>query len=125
MRKVNGRWRFVEYELSGSRYTVLAQGQLCVVLPRAGEGDRLRLHEALSATQLLTRRKASIARSRCSGSSAADIWTRIRAVPSGTTGNPKPVTKTPSSRSRSDSAIAVEVSPTMIGMIAASPSSGA
>ena len=24
-----GRWRFVEYELSGSRYTVLAQGQLC------------------------------------------------------------------------------------------------
>jgi hypothetical protein len=30
MRKVNGRWRFVEYQLSGSRYTVLAQGQLCV-----------------------------------------------------------------------------------------------
>ena len=30
MRKVDGRWRFVEYELSGSRYTVLAQGQLCV-----------------------------------------------------------------------------------------------
>lgn len=30
MRKTNGRWRFVEYELSGSRYTVLAQGQLCV-----------------------------------------------------------------------------------------------
>jgi cytochrome P460 len=30
MRKANGRWRFVEYELSGSRYTVLAQGQLCV-----------------------------------------------------------------------------------------------
>ena len=30
MRKVNGRWRFVEYELSGSRYTTLAQGQLCV-----------------------------------------------------------------------------------------------
>jgi Cytochrome P460 len=29
MRKVSGRWRFVEYELSGSRYTVLAQGQLC------------------------------------------------------------------------------------------------
>jgi len=29
MRKVNGRWRFVEYQLSGSRYTVLAQGQLC------------------------------------------------------------------------------------------------
>lgn len=29
MRKLNGRWRFVEYELSGSRYTVLAQGQLC------------------------------------------------------------------------------------------------
>ena len=30
MRKVSGRWRFVEYQLSGSRYTVLAQGQLCV-----------------------------------------------------------------------------------------------
>ena len=30
MRKVAGRWRFVEYELSGSRYTILAQGQLCV-----------------------------------------------------------------------------------------------
>jgi len=30
MRKVNGRWRFVEYQLSGSRYSVLAQGQLCV-----------------------------------------------------------------------------------------------
>ena len=30
MRKVNGRWRFVEYQLSGTRYTVLAQGQLCV-----------------------------------------------------------------------------------------------
>ena len=29
MRKVAGRWRFVEYQLSGSRYTVLAQGQLC------------------------------------------------------------------------------------------------
>ncbi|HXF97455.1 MAG TPA: cytochrome P460 family protein [Gaiellaceae bacterium] len=30
MRKTRGRWRFVEYQLSGSRYTVLAQGQLCV-----------------------------------------------------------------------------------------------
>jgi Cytochrome P460 len=32
MRKVNGRWRFVEYERSSgkARYTVLAQGQLCV-----------------------------------------------------------------------------------------------
>lgn len=29
MRKVAGRWRFVEYELSGSRYTVLAQGRFC------------------------------------------------------------------------------------------------
>jgi hypothetical protein len=29
MRKVNGRWRYVEYQLSGARYTVLAQGQLC------------------------------------------------------------------------------------------------
>jgi hypothetical protein len=30
MRKASGRWKFVEYELSGSRYTILAQGQLCV-----------------------------------------------------------------------------------------------
>ncbi len=30
MRKVKGRWRWVEYQLSGSRYTVLAQGALCV-----------------------------------------------------------------------------------------------
>ena len=29
MRKVAGRWRFVEYQLSGARYTVLGQGQLC------------------------------------------------------------------------------------------------
>jgi hypothetical protein len=29
MRKVGGTWRYVEYELSGSRYTILAQGQLC------------------------------------------------------------------------------------------------
>jgi hypothetical protein len=29
MRKVSGKWRFIEYELSGSRYTILAQGQLC------------------------------------------------------------------------------------------------
>jgi cytochrome P460 len=32
MRKANGRWRFIEYERSSARarYTVLAQGQLCV-----------------------------------------------------------------------------------------------
>ena len=29
MRKVNGRWRYVEYRLSGSRYAVLAQGRFC------------------------------------------------------------------------------------------------
>jgi hypothetical protein len=29
MRKVAGKWRFVEYQLSGSRYTVLASGRLC------------------------------------------------------------------------------------------------
>lgn len=29
MRKLNGRWRYVEYQLSGSRYSILAQGQLC------------------------------------------------------------------------------------------------
>ena len=30
MRKANGRWVYIEYELSGSRYTILAQGQLCL-----------------------------------------------------------------------------------------------
>jgi hypothetical protein len=31
MRKLNGRWRFIEYERSSAtaRYTLLAQGQLC------------------------------------------------------------------------------------------------
>jgi hypothetical protein len=29
MRKTQGRWRWVEYELSGGRYGVLAQGALC------------------------------------------------------------------------------------------------
>jgi hypothetical protein len=29
MRKVAGRWKYIEYELSASRYTVLAQGRLC------------------------------------------------------------------------------------------------
>jgi hypothetical protein len=29
MRKAAGRWKYVEYQLSGSRYTLLAQGQLC------------------------------------------------------------------------------------------------
>ena len=31
MRKVNGRWRYIEYTRSGpaARYTILAQGQLC------------------------------------------------------------------------------------------------
>lgn len=29
MRKVKGKWRYVEYQLSGSRYSVLAKGQLC------------------------------------------------------------------------------------------------
>src|SRR4029450_12590995 len=55
---------------------------------------------------------------------AADIWTRTRAVSSGTTGYPKPVTNTPSSRRRSLKRIANAVSPTMMGTIAASPSSG-
>ena len=30
MRKSRGRWRWVEYSLSGGRYGVLAKGQLCV-----------------------------------------------------------------------------------------------
>jgi Cytochrome P460 len=29
MRKSNGKWRYVEYELAGTRYGILAQGQLC------------------------------------------------------------------------------------------------
>lgn len=29
MRKLNGTWRYVEYELSGARYRVLARGALC------------------------------------------------------------------------------------------------
>jgi Cytochrome P460 len=29
MRKVAGRWRWVEYELSNSRYTAFASGQVC------------------------------------------------------------------------------------------------
>ena len=29
MRKLNAKWRYIEYQLSGDRYTVLAQGQLC------------------------------------------------------------------------------------------------
>lgn len=29
MRKVRGKWRYIEYQLSGSRYSVLAKGQLC------------------------------------------------------------------------------------------------
>jgi hypothetical protein len=29
MRKANGRWRFVEYALSGARYSVLGQGSFC------------------------------------------------------------------------------------------------
>lgn len=29
MRKVAGRWKYIEYQLSGARYTVLGQGQLC------------------------------------------------------------------------------------------------
>ena len=29
MRRAAGRWRYVEYQLSGSRYSILAQGQLC------------------------------------------------------------------------------------------------
>jgi hypothetical protein len=42
MRKLNGRWRFIEYERSSARarYTVLAQGQLCAschVMARAND----------------------------------------------------------------------------------------
>jgi Cytochrome P460 len=29
MRKLDGRWRFVEYGLSGSRYSVIGQGSFC------------------------------------------------------------------------------------------------
>ncbi len=39
MRKVNGRWVYIEYELSGSRYTILAQGQLCQSCHMAARGN--------------------------------------------------------------------------------------
>jgi hypothetical protein len=40
MRKVNGRWRFVEYALSGARYSVLGQGSFCQSChARAREND--------------------------------------------------------------------------------------
>ena len=29
MRKISGRWRYVEYQLSGKRYSVIGQGQFC------------------------------------------------------------------------------------------------
>jgi hypothetical protein len=29
MRKVRGRWQWVEYQLDGARYGVLAQGSIC------------------------------------------------------------------------------------------------
>ena len=29
MRKIAGRWKFVEWQLSGSRYSVIGQGQFC------------------------------------------------------------------------------------------------
>jgi hypothetical protein len=29
MRKVAGRWKYIEYQLSGSRYSVIGQGQFC------------------------------------------------------------------------------------------------
>jgi hypothetical protein len=29
MRKLDGNWRYIEYQLSGSRYDLLAQGRLC------------------------------------------------------------------------------------------------
>ena len=54
----------------------------------------------------------------CSSVWAAEICTRSRACPSGTTGNPKPITKTPSSSRRFYMAIAFAVSWTMIGQIA-------
>lgn len=29
MRKVAGRWRYIEYQLSGSRYSVIGKGKIC------------------------------------------------------------------------------------------------
>jgi hypothetical protein len=29
MRKVAGRWKYIEYQLSGARYSVIGQGQFC------------------------------------------------------------------------------------------------
>src|ERR1051326_5314411 len=61
---------------------------------------------------------ASTSRSMWLFSWAAEIWQRSLACPSGTTGEPKPMTKTPSSRRRLLMAMALAVSPTMIGQMA-------
>ena len=59
MRKTNGTWRYVEYELSGTRYRDLGFSAAAVPgLSHAGARQRLRVHEAVAA-------KHSGPRSRC------------------------------------------------------------
>ena len=50
MRKARGRWQWVEYDLRGGRYGVLAQGLALHVVPHAGARRRLGVHEALKGT---------------------------------------------------------------------------
>src|SRR5438876_10603588 len=67
---------------------------------------------------------AAIASSRSARECAALTWQRTRASPCGTTGNPNPVTKTPSSSNMPLILIADAVSPTIMGIIGVSPGSG-
>ena len=62
MRKVAGRWRWVEYGRSGSRYDAFAQGQICTSCHVAGEGERLGLHEALATSTGRTTRAGAAQR---------------------------------------------------------------
>src|SRR6185503_14487380 len=65
--------------------------------------------------------KTSTAFSRWWRSCTADICTRMRAWPLGTTGKKKPIAYRPCSRMRCDSCCALTASPIMIGTIGCSP----
>src|SRR5215469_14484498 len=105
------------------RYPAVQTADRGRVGKKAREGERARGY-FIRPSSRPTFLNAANALSRCDCSSAELICTRMRAVPSGTTGKPNPVTKTPSFNSMSLILIANAVSPTMIGMIALSPSSG-
>ena len=44
MRKRDGTWRYIEYTLSGTRYSVLSPGAALPELPHGGARERLRVH---------------------------------------------------------------------------------